>query len=60
MQGQVLHQPHVGTLPLAASPEALPVHHRDLLWVRPKVASLTGEDLEEGLLELLRVQAVEE
>jgi hypothetical protein len=36
----------------------LPVHHRDLLWVRPKVASLTGENLEEGLLELPRFQAV--
>jgi hypothetical protein len=38
----------------------LPVHHQDLPQVRPKVASLTREDLAEGLLELLRVQAVEE
>jgi len=32
----------------------LPVHHQDLPRVRPR------KDLEEGLLELLRVQAVEE
>jgi hypothetical protein len=32
----------------------LPVHHQDLPQVRPR------KDLEEGLLELLRVQAVQE
>jgi len=32
----------------------LPVHHQDLPQVRP------GKDLEEGLLEPLRVRAVEE
>ncbi len=50
MKGQHLHQPDLGAFPLAASPEV----HQDLPRVRP------GKDLEEGLLELLRVRAVEE
>ena len=54
VKGQHLHQPDLGTFPPAASPEVPPVHHQDL----PRVCS--GKDLEEGLLELLRVQAVEE
>jgi len=41
-------------LPLVPLLEVLPVHHQDLPQVRP------GKDPEEGLLELLRVQAVEE
>jgi hypothetical protein len=53
-QGQDLHQLYLGTFPLAASLEVLPVHHQDLPQVRPR------KDLEEGLLELLRVQAVQE
>jgi len=52
VKGQHLHQSDLGAFPLAASPEVLPVHHQDLPQVRPKVASLTREDLEEGLLEL--------
>ena len=60
VKGQHLHQLYLGTFPFAASLEVLPVHHQDLPQVRPKVASLTREDLAEGLLELLRVQAVEE
>ncbi|VCU54993.1 hypothetical protein TTHNP4_00457 (plasmid) [Thermus thermophilus] len=54
VQGQNLHEPDLGALPLAASPEVLPVHHQDPSQVR------LGEDLEEGLLELLWVQAVKE
>jgi hypothetical protein len=54
VKGQHLHRPDLGTFPLAASPEVLPVHHQDLPQVRP------WKDLEESLLELLRVQAVEE
>jgi hypothetical protein len=54
VKSQHLHQPDLGAFPLAASPEVPPVHHQDLPQVRPR------KDLEEGLLELLRVQAVEE
>ncbi len=54
VQGQDLHEPDLGALPLAASPEVLPVHHQD-----PSQVHL-GEDLEEGLLELLWVQTVKE
>ena len=54
MQGQALHEPDLGALPLAASPEVLPVHHQNPSQVR------LGEDLVEGLLELLWVQAVKE
>ena len=54
VQGQDLHEPDLGALPLAASPEVLPVHHQNPSQVRP------GEDLVEGLLELLWVQAVKE
>jgi hypothetical protein len=42
VKGQHLHQPDLGTFPLAASPEVLPVHHRDLPQVRPR------KDLEEA------------
>ncbi len=54
VQGQDLHQLHLGAFPLAASPQVLPVYHQDF----PKVGF--GEDLEEGRLELFRIQAVKE
>ncbi|MGV2481939.1 UNVERIFIED_CONTAM: hypothetical protein IGO34_34655, partial [Salmonella enterica subsp. enterica serovar Weltevreden] len=54
VQGQDLHQLHLGAFPLAASPQVLPVHHQDL----PKVGF--GEDLAKGRLELLRIHAVKE
>ncbi len=53
MKGQHLHQPDLGAFPLAASPEVLPVRYQGPPQVRPR------KDLEEGLLELLRVQAVQ-
>jgi hypothetical protein len=54
VKGQHLHRPDLGTFPFAASPEMLPVRYQGPPQVRP------GKDLEEGLLELLRVQAVQE
>ncbi|WP_213082817.1 hypothetical protein, partial [Escherichia coli] len=54
VQGQDLHQLDLGAFPLAASPQVLPVYHQDF----PKVGF--GEDLEEGRLELFRIQAVKE